>query len=90
MADEPKRWIRPDISVGNLITIGGLIVGLSVGWQKFDSTLEDHARRLAALETAERERQVDRVSQVQLLAELRSDLKYLRAAVERIEAERGR
>ncbi|MDJ0933727.1 hypothetical protein [Breoghania sp.] len=44
----------PDISVGNLITIGG-IVGLSVGWQKFDSMLEDHARRLAVLETAERE-----------------------------------
>ena len=84
----------PDISVGNLITIGGLIVGQirqwAVGWQKVYSTLEDHARRLAALETAERERQVDRVSQVQLLTELRSDLKYLRAAVERIEAERER
>ncbi|WP_319773137.1 hypothetical protein [Breoghania sp.] len=85
---------RPDISVGHLITIGGLITGQirqwAVGWEKVYSTLEDCARRLAALETAERERQVDRVSQVQLLTELRSDLKYLRAAVERIEAERGR
>ncbi|WP_321502865.1 hypothetical protein [Breoghania sp.] len=84
----------PDIAIGNLITIGGLIIGQirqwAVGWEKFDSTLEDHARRLAALEIAKRDRQLDRVRQVQLLTELRSDLKYLRAAVERMEAERGR
>ncbi|MDD7908686.1 hypothetical protein PUV47_02045 [Pseudovibrio exalbescens] len=78
-------WLRMDISLGNIITIGGMLVGMALGWGQLQSKITEHTRRIDKLEQAESDRLSERVVQVQLFAEIRADIKYLRQAIERLE-----
>ena len=80
------RW---DISLGNILTIATVIVGLSAGWTQLKadqaSIQKDQQRveialtsRLAALEQ-------ERVQNAQSLTEMRTDIRYMRQAMERME-----
>ena len=80
------RW---DVSLGNILTIATVIVGLSAGWTQIKadqaSIQKDQQRvevaltaRLAALEQ-------ERVQNVQSLTEMRADIRYMRQALERME-----
>ncbi|SFT67264.1 hypothetical protein SAMN05444141_102680 [Pseudovibrio denitrificans] len=86
MAQEVRnKWIRSEISVGNIVTIIGLIVSLAIGWQELRSSQEDHGRRIVALEAKSLKADNDKIETVRFVAEIRSDIKYLRNAIERIE-----
>ena len=80
------RW---DISLGNILTIATVIVGLSAGWTQLNadqaSIQRDQQRveialtsRLAALEQ-------ERVQNVQLFTEMRTDMRYMRQTLERLD-----
>ena len=80
------RW---DISLGNILTIATVIVGLSAGWTQIKADQANIQRdqqrveqsltaRLTALEQ-------ERVQNVQLFTEMRTDMRYMRQALERME-----
>lgn len=83
------------LSLGNVITIGTVLVGLVVGWTQFGHGINVNATglvkveaRVSALETnfntLMRELSSERVAQTRVLTELQSDLKYLRQAVDQL------
>ena len=88
-------WIDLKISLGNILTIGSVIVGLTIGWQtlalgvqsnandiqKLDTRLNDQGDRLDTLMT---ELQTNRINETALLTELRTDMRYLREAIDQI------
>jgi hypothetical protein len=99
MTTPPERRpkYRPDISLGNILTIIGMIIAGFTAWLDVRTTqttilseASDFERRLEILERSETQRHIDRINQVTLFTEIRTDIKYLREAVERIEDERKR
>ncbi|CTQ53526.1 hypothetical protein LP7551_02050 [Roseibium album] len=99
MTTPPERRpkYRPDISLGNILTIIGMIIAGFTAWLDVRTTqtailseASDFERRLEILERSETQRHTDRINQVTLFTEIRTDIKYLREAVERIEDERRR
>jgi uncharacterized phage infection (PIP) family protein YhgE len=89
------EWIDLKISIGNILTIGSVIIGLTIGWQtlasgvqtnandiqKLDTRVNDQGDRLDTLMT---ELQTNRVNETALLTELRTDMRYLREAIDQI------
>jgi len=83
------------ISLGNILTIGSVIIGLTIGWQtlssgvqtnandiqKLDTRVNDQGDRLDTLMT---ELQTNRINETALLTELRTDMRYLREAIDQI------
>lgn len=89
------KWIDPKVSMGNLLTIGSVIVGLTIGYQTIvgnvganSSELVRQDKRLIAVETKiDRlfgEMQNDRLAQTAILTELRADVRYLRESMDQI------
>lgn len=77
------------ISVGNLWTIGVVVVGVVAGWVQFGNNLESNAKdlrlveiRVTALESnfqaLLRELGDERIIQTRILTEIQSDLKYIK------------
>ena len=88
-------WIDVKISLGNILTIGSVIVGLSIGWQTLASGVQTNASDILKLdarvnkqdERVERlivELQAYRLSETTLLTELRTDMRYLREAIDQL------
>lgn len=88
-------WIDFKISLGNILTIGSVVVGLTIGWQTLASGVQTNAMDIAKLDSrvsfqAERldkiltELQAYRLSETTLLTELRTDMRYLREAIDQI------
>lgn len=89
------EWIDLKISLGNIMTIGSVIIGLTIGWQtlasgvqinatdiqKLDVRVNDQGGRLDKLMT---ELQTNRINETALLTELRTDMRYLREAIDQI------
>ena len=89
------EWIDLKISIGNIMTIGSVIIGLTIGWQtlasgvqinatdiqKLDVRVNDQSGRLDKLMT---ELQTNRINETALLTELRTDMRYLREAIDQI------
>ena len=89
------EWIDLKISLGNIMTIGSVIIGLTIGWQtlasgvqinatdiqKLDVRVNDQSGRLDKLMT---ELQTNRINETALLTELRTDMRYLREAIDQI------
>jgi hypothetical protein len=89
------EWIDLKISLGNILTIGSVIIGLTIGWQtlasgvqtnatdiqKLDIKVADQGDRLDTLMT---ELQTNRINETALLTELRTDMRYLREAIDQI------
>ncbi len=86
--DDRNRWVRPEISVGNIITIIGLAIGLIGGWLQLQSVQDDHGRRIVKLEEQSQKARDNELETVRFVAEIRSDIKYLRNALERIERDK--
>ena len=90
-------WIDFKISIGNILTIGSVVVGLSIGWQTLASGVQTNASDILKLdarvttqgEKLERlivELQAYRLSETTLLTELRTDMRYLREAIDQLRA----
>ena len=89
------QWIDLKISIGNILTIGSVIIGLTIGWQtlaagvqtnasdilKLDGKVNDQGDRMDKLMT---DLQANRINETALLTELRTDMRYLREAVEKL------
>ena len=89
------EWIDLKISLGNILTIGSVVIGLTIGWQtlasgvqtnaadiqKLDTKVADQGDRLDTLMT---ELQTNRINETALLTELRTDMRYLREAIDQI------
>lgn len=94
---KPPEWLDFKISLGNILTIGSVIIGLTIGWQtlaagvqtnsndilKLDSRVNAQGDRLDRTIT---ELQAYRLSETTLLTELRTDMRYLREAIDQIRA----
>lgn len=96
MTSQPERRpkYRPDISLGNILTIIGMVIAGFTAWMDVRETqtailsqATDFERRLLELERSDAQRHLDRINQVSLYSEIRTDIRYLREAVERIEDE---
>ncbi len=78
--------IEKKFSLGHLVTIITVIVGLGIGWQALASdtakNTKDNERPDAALSTISATINADRLEQQKLLTEMRTDLRYLRRDVE--------
>lgn len=90
-------WIDFKISIGNILTIGSVVVGLSIGWQTLTSGVQTNASDILKLDARvttqgdklERlivELQAYRLSETTLLTELRTDMRYLREAIDQLRA----
>ena len=90
-------WIDFKISIGNILTIGSVVVGLSIGWQNLASGVQTNASDILKLDARvttqgdklERligELQAYRLSETTLLTELRTDMRYLREAIDQLRA----
>ncbi len=90
-------WIDFKISIGNILTIGSVVVGVSIGWQTLASGVQTNASDILKLDARvttqgdklERlivELQAYRLSETTLLTELRTDMRYLREAIDQLRA----
>lgn len=90
-------WIDFKISIGNILTIGSVVVGLSIGWQTLTSGVQTNASDILKLDarvTAQGDKlerligelQAYRLSETTLLTELRTDMRYLREAIDQLRA----
>ena len=88
-------WIDFKISLGNILTIGSVVVGLTIGWQTLAAGVQTNATDIAKLDsrvTLQSDRidkiltelQAYRLSETTLLTELRTDMRYLREAIDQI------
>jgi hypothetical protein len=86
------KW-RGDISFGQVITILTMLIGATIAWQTIVLRVEANANDIAALaarvdkqelvvQRALSEAQTDRLSQTEILTELRTDMRYLRSAID--------
>ncbi|MEO0955803.1 MAG: hypothetical protein AAFY12_12475 [Pseudomonadota bacterium] len=87
MSDVQERFprIRKDISLGNILTIIGMIAAGFAAWMDVRTTQtkiltqqSDFERRMVVLEAAELSQRTNRLQQATLFTELRSDIRYLR------------
>ncbi len=90
-----KVRFDPQVSLGSLITTMTLVAGIALGWQSLAASVavnqQDIARVAAAtannaqrLDSLNKEELDRRVQLTKMLAELQTDLRYLRAAVDDI------
>ncbi|CTQ75936.1 hypothetical protein [Roseibium alexandrii] len=102
MSDTQDRRpkFRADISLGNILTMLGMIGVGATAWIEVRTTQAEiqaeikalqnqFERRIVDLERSELERRADRLNQVTLVTEIRADIKYLREAFSRIETDRN-
>lgn len=88
----PNIAWRMDFSVGNLLTMLTMVGGLIIGWQTIVTDVRANTNEIDLIDarlTKQENRfqqwidsaQSERVRQTEILAELRTDLKYLRQAI---------
>ena len=93
-------WIDFKISLGNILTIGSVIIGLTIGWQTLAAGVQSNSNDILKLDgrvSAQADRldrtitelQAYRLSETTLLTELRTDMRYLREAIDQIRASTG-
>jgi uncharacterized phage infection (PIP) family protein YhgE len=89
------EWIDLKISIGNILTIGSVIIGLTIGWQTLASGVQTNATDIQKLDTRVNDQgdridtlmselQTNRINETALLTELRTDMRYLREAIDQI------
>lgn len=81
---------RKDLSLSTIIAIASLALALVGGWTALNSTLtgveakvSDHDRRLGAIEADGKDERAHSTRMLQDIAEIKTDIKYLREAIER-------
>ena len=91
----PKLEFDPKFSIGNVVTVGLLIISLVGGWFTLTGNVNTNAKeitsvsiRVTNLETsvADLVRQLssEKVDQTRILTQLQTDMSYTRAAVEEL------
>lgn len=95
MAEQKTRWIQPGVSVGNLIVLVSMLIGLAMGWARMESALGEHERRIGENASEVKELRQEQRTFSMGFAELKTDLRHLldemsrtRQALERLERER--
>jgi len=94
-------WIDVKISLGNILTIASVIVGLTTGWMTLASGVQQNSADILKIDgrvSAQADRldrtitelQAYRLSEATLLTELRTDMRYLREAIDQIRASTGK
>lgn len=94
------KWLDPKISMGNLLSILTVIVGLTGGYFTIVGNVSANSveiqrqdRRIVAVEAKVdkliAELQSDRLTQTTILTELRSDVRYLREGMDQIRRAAG-
>lgn len=89
----PKVSWQPEISLGNMISVITTIVFITTTWVTLQSDVKAQSSRIDKIEARvakgeddDKQRDVvlstERLRQTEILAEMRADLRYLRAAVE--------
>ena len=95
--DTPIPKIDPKISIGNLLTMATMVLGLFVGWQTMTVSITQNQQAIVDLEkrlattVAKADATLDalttnRVELAQALGELQADMRYLKVAVDRLQA----
>ena len=90
-----KRIVRPDISVGNILTVVMIIVSAVAGWTAMRTTQDEHDRRILenkaavaqlALETRAElaDLRKERVQLLTTMSAVQTDLRHLLAEVTRL------
>lgn len=79
---------RPDLSLGNLITIVTVIIGLVTTWTAMAARLTQVEKDTTAL-TAKVEKQAvdtanDKLLYTRVLAEIQTDMRYIRGQLDRV------
>jgi len=81
------RW-RPDFSLGNLITIGTLAVGVIASWQSVSTKVASLERDVSILsgklQDQQKEFQTDKLLNTRIMAEMQTDLRYMRGQLDRL------
>ncbi|MGX1496895.1 hypothetical protein ACSSV1_001931 [Labrenzia sp. MBR-25] len=89
MAEQKARMVDSRISLGNVLTILALVIGFGVQWGMFSSDLrsvrEDYGRRITDLEEGWKSLGQERIREVRDLADMRADMRWIRATLERLE-----
>ncbi|MEO1110088.1 MAG: hypothetical protein AAFX90_19415 [Pseudomonadota bacterium] len=85
MAEQKRGWIQPGISVGNVIVLVSMLVSVAVGWARLESGLAEHNRRIQELEQADKSLMNDRMDEARDLANMKTDLRWIRVTLERLE-----
>lgn len=91
----PSFEIKKEISLGNMISVGTILVAVSIAWANIDGRVMTQGRddilfdrRVTAVElqlgNLARELSADRLTSTRLLTEVQSDVKYLRTTVDEI------
>jgi len=78
----------PQISIGNILSIGTVVVGLAIGWQALSSTVGEVERKVARLEI-EADKLRDKVTLNELttqkaLTEIQSEMHYIHQSLDRL------
>lgn len=85
--------IEKKFSLGHLVTVVTVIIGLGIGWQALAGQTAENSKSIVAVQI-ENDRQdaalatmlatinADRLEQQKLLTEMRTDIRYLRRDVE--------
>lgn len=78
----------PQISVGNLLSIATVIVGLAMGWQALSSSVAEMERKVTKIEI-EADKLRDHVTANELttqktLTEIQTDMHYVRQALDQL------
>lgn len=87
MVEKTKGWIQPGISVGNLLVLATMLVTLTAAWGRMEMGLADHDKRIVVLEESEKALTAERMKEVRDMADLRADMRWIRATLERLERE---
>lgn len=93
----PKVELSPTLSLGNVLTIITLILSLAGTWVVLSSDVAKNSARLDALQMqvqeakdAAKEQANSQIEAVELMTQMRTDIRYLRQAVERLTANQSR
>lgn len=89
------KWLNPQISIGNILTVLSVAVALVVGWVEMTGAVRDVAleqNRLNARVSVVENRfddmltslHSDRVANTRALAEMGADIRYMRQAVDEL------
>lgn len=82
--------LRKDLSLSTIVALVSLAMALAGGWTSLSSAITgveakvaDHDRRLGEIEADSKAGRADNTRVLQDIAEIKTDLRYLRQAIER-------
>ena len=77
---------KAELSLGNALTIVTLIVGIAMGWQSVNSRVDVVETTATELKLRVDKLAADRQDDRNALTEIRTDLRYIRQSLERLES----